>query len=101
MSDFVPWLVEQKQAIYCGISMQHTNEISHHQCKQKKKMEMNWRFSLWFLQDRRCRAHRLLLLCGGVVQGEARRTPQLAVHVLDDWRDLCLSYGLGHHPTLW
>lgn len=56
---------------------------------------------VFFLQDWRSSAHRLLLLCGGAGTREEGRAPQLALHVLDDWRDLRLSYGLGHHPTLW
>ena len=51
-------------------------------------------------QDRGRCAHRFLNVCGGAFQGEEGRAPQLAVHVLDDWRDLCVSYGVGHHTTL-
>ncbi|TNM89467.1 hypothetical protein fugu_003701 [Takifugu bimaculatus] len=41
-----------------------------------------YRCRLW---DRRCCAHRFLLLCRGVVQGEKGRAPQLVVYVLDGW----------------
>ncbi|KAM7368668.1 hypothetical protein PAMP_012981 [Pampus punctatissimus] len=43
----------------------------------------------------------ILILCGGVGSGEERRASELALHVLDDRRNLRFSDGLGHHPTLW
>ncbi|TKS84941.1 Synaptic vesicle glycoprotein 2C [Collichthys lucidus] len=53
-----------------------------------------------YLQDRWSSADSVLVLCGGVGSGEERRASELAVHVLDDRRDLRLGHGLGHHPTL-
>lgn len=53
------------------------------------------------LQDRRSCTHSFLILCGGVGSREERRASELAVHVLDDRRNLRLSHGMGHHPTLW
>ena len=52
------------------------------------------------LQDRGRCAHRFLNVCGGAFQGEEGRAPQLAVHVLDDRRDLRVSHGVGHHTPL-
>lgn len=53
-----------------------------------------------YLQDRWSRANSILVLCGGVGSREERRASELALYVLDDWRDLRLGHGLGHHPTL-
>lgn len=52
------------------------------------------------LQDWRSGADSVLVLRGGAGSGEERRASELAVHVLDDRRNLRLGHGLGHHPAL-
>lgn len=51
-------------------------------------------------QDWRHRSHRLFVLLRVPSDGQKRGASILALHVLDDWRHLCLFHSLGNHPQI-
>lgn len=60
-----------------------------------------WLWTVSSLQNWWFNSHRLFLLLWISGPREAWRAPQLALHVLDDRRNICIGYGLGYNPTLW
>lgn len=103
---FVQFTVTNEEMFSVTINQFHI-VINVHCCK---RWWGKWGLPFWacianynklYLQDRWSSTDSILILCGGVGSREERRASELAVHVLDDWRNLCLSHGLGYHPTLW
>lgn len=103
---FVQFTVTNEEMLSVTINQFHI-VINVHCCK---RWWGKWGLPFWacianynrlYLQDRWSSTDSILILCGGVGSREERRASELAVHVLDDWRNLCLSHGLGYHPALW